>query len=119
MMDDKLRGARYYLEQADAIAVSLEECSTGEAALLSIAAALIAQAEAQRKPQFVRVGHYWICPEHIASIEDTVATLYVYSRGAPSAILRGDDRLAFLAWWNEHADVERLGDTEDAVEVEQ
>jgi hypothetical protein len=95
---------------ADALTV-LVDVSNG------IKAALIAQAETmQRKPQYVQVGRYWICPKHIVSIEDIVATLYVYSRNAPSAILRGDDRTAFLAWWNEHADVVQLGDARDTVE---
>jgi len=45
MMADELKGVRYYLEQADAIAVCRESCTPGEAAQMAQAAALIALVE--------------------------------------------------------------------------
>jgi len=44
-MTDELTGAKHYLEQADAIAVANNMCTSGEAAQMAQAAALIALAE--------------------------------------------------------------------------
>lgn len=111
------------MEQANhlEIADSLIRNITGEQspqidALVSIAAALIAAVD--KPTTFVQVGKYWVDIAHIVSIEDTTNTLYIYSHGSPSAILHGEERTAFLHWWNEYANVVRLdtpGECDDLV----
>jgi hypothetical protein len=79
-------------------------------AIVSIAAALIALAEAQ-KPQFVQVGKYRFRVENIDTIEtvnDTAPSIIVYTGQVGAAELHGPEATAFLQWWNQHVDVVRL-----------
>jgi hypothetical protein len=96
-------------------------------ALQAIAAALIAQAEAmQRKPQFVQVGEmaYNLDQIQIVNLEGGTVGLWLVGDDPDTvlpSVLKGPDAAAFLAWWNEHADVVRLdaGPDRNAVEEAQ
>jgi hypothetical protein len=88
----------------------------------SIAAALIAQAEAmQRKPQYVRIAEKDILIDGVYMIVRHHSSVELLYRRGDSATLHDDYARAFLAWWNEHADVVRLdtGPARDAVEEAQ
>ena len=81
-------------------------------ALQSIAAALIAQAEAQR-PQYVQIGPYTINPNSVTIIYHHADGSLDVGTHSTSTTLEPDAARAFLRWWNEHASIERL-DAPDA-----
>jgi len=98
-------------------------------ALCSIAAALIAQAEANREmlayvadrdraflsPRFVQIGGRCFRPNEILGISDLGQCVLVHlARGVGMTFTEDSGkRAAFLRWWNEHASIERL-DAPDA-----
>ena len=78
-------------------------------ALCSIAAALIAQAEA-RRPRFVQIAGRAFDPSEIARVDDDpgLDLITVYFRHQSSFYLTNEQCAPFRAWWNEHASIERL-----------
>ena len=78
-------------------------------ALNSIAAALIALAEAQRV-QYVQIGPIVFDPSDIIGVDivDSAPDVVVHFRRNNTHFFHGKERAAFLRWWNEHASIERL-----------
>ena len=71
--------------------------------------ALIALAE---RPQFVEVGGRTFNPADISWMDRTNGHLYLFLKNGTSIAIEKIHQPAFLAWWNEHADVVRLGEGE-------
>ena len=120
---DALQEAKYALRDARILAQRRAEAvgdivpgdpvlTTYQSLFYSIAAALIAQAEAAR-PQFVQVGPHTISPNSVTLIYQHADGSLDIGTHSTSTTLEPDAARAFLRWWNEHADVVRL-DAPDA-----